>query len=219
MPRPQERTRPRGGWGVVAVVALSGTFLLTNGLDLNGGPPQPAQAAVLVSDPAHDEAARRLPPAPQPLKPSPPTRIRIPALQVDAPVTRVGLDAEGWVDAPPPQDRNLAGWYEGSPAPGARGTAVIDGHVDNKQGPAVFYTLGSLGQGQHIEVDRQDGRTAVFTVYGIEVVGKDDFPAARVYGPKGAPELRVITCGGGFSEKGGYDGNVVVFARLTEIRE
>lgn len=218
MPRPQERTKPRGGWGVVAVVALSGTFLLTNGLDLDGGPPQPAQAAALVSDPAHDEAARRLPPAPQPLKPSPPTRIRIPAVQVDAPVTRVGLDSEGWVDAPPPQDRNLAGWYEGSPAPGTRGTTVIDGHVDNERGPAVFYTLGSLGQGQHIEVDRQDGRTAVFTVYGIEVVGKNGFPAARVYGPKGAPELRVITCGGGFSKKGGYDGNVVVFARLTEIR-
>lgn len=218
MPRPQERTKPRGGWGIVAVVALSGTFLLTNGLDLDGGPPQPAQAAALVSDPAHDEAARRLPPAPQPLKPSPPTRIRIPAVQVDAPVRRVGLDAEGWVDAPPPEDRNLAGWYEGSPAPGAQGTTVIDGHVDNKQGPAVFYTLGSLKRGQHVEVDRQDGRTAVFTVYGIEVVGKNDFPAVRVYGPKGAPELRVITCGGGFSKKGGYDGNVVVFARLTEIR-
>ncbi|MCX4780528.1 class F sortase [Streptomyces sp. NBC_01264] len=218
MPRPQERTKPRGGWGVVAVVALSGTFLLTNGLDLNGGPPQPAQAASLVSDPAHDEAARRLPPAPQPLKYSPPTRIRIPAVQVDAPVTRVGLDAEGWVDAPPPQDRNLAGWYGGSPAPGTRGTAVIDGHVDNEQGPAVFYTLGSLERGRHIEVDRQDGRTAVFTVYGIEVVGKNDFPATRIYGPKGAPELRVITCGGGFSKRDGYDGNVVVFARLTEIR-
>lgn len=44
----------------------------------------------------------------------------MPSVQVDAPVTRVGLDAEGWVDAPPPQDKNLAGWYEGSPPP-ARG--------------------------------------------------------------------------------------------------
>ncbi|WP_330298141.1 class F sortase [Streptomyces sp. NBC_00503] len=219
MPRHQERTKPRGGWGVVAVVALSGTFLLTNGLEANGGPPQPANAATLVTDPVHDEAARRLPPAPAPLKPSPPTRIRVPSVQVDAPVTRVGLDAEGWVDAPPPQDKNLAGWYEGSPAPGARGTTVIDGHVDNQQGPAVFYNLGSLKQGQHIEVDRQDGSTAVFTVYGIEVVGKNAFPAQRVYGSKGAPELRVITCGGGFTKKTGYDGNVVVFARLTSIRK
>lgn len=218
MPRSQERTKPRGGWGVVAVVALSGAFLLSNGLDLNGGPPQPAQAASLVSDPAHDEAARRLPPAPRPLKASPPTRIRIPVLRVDAPVTRVGLDAEGWVDAPPPQDGNLAGWYGGSPAPGAQGTAVIDGHVDNEWGPAVFYTLGAVEQGRHIEVDRQDGRTAVFTVYGIEVVGKNGFPAARVYGPKGVPELRVITCGGDFSKRDGYDGNVVVFARLTAVR-
>lgn len=218
MHRSQERTKRRGGWGVVAVVALSGTFLLSNGLDAKGGPPQPARAAALVGDPAHDEAARRLPPAPEPLKPSPPTRIRVPSVRIDAPITRVGLDAEGWVDAPPPQDENLAGWYDGSPAPGAQGTAVIDGHVDNKRGPAVFYDLGSVGQGRQIEVDRQDGRTAVFTVYGVEVVGKNGFPADRVYGPKGAPELRVITCGGGFSKKTGYDGNVVVFARLTEIR-
>ncbi|MEV7522896.1 class F sortase [Streptomyces sp. NPDC091371] len=211
-------TKPRSGWGVVAVVALSGIYLLGNGLDAGGGPPQPAQAATLVSDPAHDAAARALPPAPEPLKASAPRRVRIPALRIDAPVTRVGLDAEGWVDAPPPQDRNLAGWYEGSPTPGSLGTAVLDGHVDNKQGPAVFYELGSLKQGQRIEVDRADGRTAVFTVYGVEVVGKDDFPAARVYGPKGEAELRVITCGGGFSKKTGYDGNVVVFARLTEVR-
>lgn len=123
------------------------------------------------------------------------------------------------MDAPPPQERNLAGWYEGSPTPGSRGTAVLDGHVDNKEGPAVFYELGSLEPGRHIEVDRADGRTAVFTAYGVEVVNKDDFPAARVYGPKGEAELRVITCGGGFSKTTGYDGNVVVFARLTEVRD
>ncbi|MFE2306775.1 class F sortase [Streptomyces sp. NPDC059411] len=200
------------------MAAVRVPFLTPTPHDQKGARPHPDNAATLVTDPVHDEAARRLPPAPAPLKPSPPTRIRVPSVQVDAPVTRVGLDSEGWVEAPPPQDKNLAGWYEGSPAPGAQGTTVIDGHVDNKQGPAVFYNLGSLKEGQHIEVDRQDGGTAVFTVYGIEVVGKNAFPARRVYGSKGAPELRVITCGGGFSKKTGYDGNVVVFARLTAIR-
>ncbi|MFC8874714.1 class F sortase, partial [Streptomyces ardesiacus] len=39
-----------------------------------------------------------------------------------------------------------------------------------------------------------------------------------VYGSKGTPELRVITCGGGFTKQNGYDGNVVAFARLAEVR-
>lgn len=58
----------------------------------------------------------------------------------------------------------------------------------------------------------------MFEIYGIEVFEKANFPSNRVYGSTGAPELRVITCGGGFSEQNGYDGNVVVFARLVEVR-
>jgi hypothetical protein len=134
---------------------------------------------------------------------------------VDAPVVDVGLDQAGWVDAPPPENPNLVGWYQNGISPGQRGTAVLVGHVDNAAGPAVFYGLGSLRRGQHIEVPRFDGRVAVFEVYGIEVFAKDDFPGARVYGDTGQPELRVITCGGGYTQAGGYDGNVVVFARMV----
>jgi len=90
--------------------------------------------------------------------------------------------------------------------------------VDNMRGPAVFYGLGALKKGNRIEVQRKDGKTAVFEIYGIEVFAKSNFPGDRVYGSKGAPELRVITCGGGFSKQHGYDGNVVVFARLAEAR-
>lgn len=39
----------------------------------------------------------------------------------------------------------------------------------------------------------------------------------RVYADTGQPELRVITCGGGYSKAGGYDGNVVVFARMVKV--
>lgn len=145
-------------------------------------------------------------------------RVRIPAIQVDAPVLPVGLDAAGWVDAPPPEDPNLAGWFTGAVSPGEKGTAVIVGHVDNKQGPAVFYGLGALKKGYRVEVGRQDGKTAVFEIYGIEVFAKDNFPGDRVYGSRNTPELRVITCGGGFSKQNGYNGNVVVFARLIEVR-
>lgn len=92
------------------------------------------------------------------------------------------------------------------------------GHVDNESGPAVFYSLGTLKPGHRVEVTRYDGRVAVFQVYGVEVYAKDEFPGVRVYRDTGHPELRVITCGGAYSRAGGYDGNVVVFARLVATR-
>ncbi|MEY2233821.1 sortase, partial [Streptomyces sp. BF23-30] len=82
-------------------------------------------------------------------------------------------------------------------------------------GPGVFYDLGALRRGASIEIPRADGSTAVFTVHAVEVYDAKAFPDTRVYGPSARAELRVITCGGGFSPRTGYRGNVVVFAHLT----
>ncbi|MBD0716129.1 class F sortase, partial [Streptomyces sp. CBMA370] len=156
--------------------------------------------------------------APSPLPASPPVRVRAPAVGIDAPLTRVGLDAGGWIEAPPPEDDRLAGWFTGAVTPGERGTAIVVGHVDTPNGRAVFYDLGALREGAEVEIARRDGRTAVFTVYATEVVPKNAFPARRLYGAKGTPELRLITCGGRFTQETGYEGNVVVSARLTWVR-
>ncbi|MEU7583218.1 class F sortase [Streptomyces sp. NPDC041068] len=208
-----EKQRKRAPWGVMALVLLTGLALIRNGSgEFDVGPPQPASAA--AADRAPD-AGRG---APAPLTFSPAERVRIKGIQVDAPIMPVGLDSEGWVDAPPPEDPNLAGWFTGAVSPGEKGTAVVVGHVDNQQGPAVFYGLGSLKKGHHVEVRRKDKKTAIFEIYGIEVFEKENFPGKRVYGNVGGPELRVITCGGGFSKSSGYDGNVVVFARLVAVR-
>ncbi|MGW3646124.1 class F sortase [Streptomyces sp. NPDC000878] len=211
----EERRKKRAPWGVIALVLLTGLALIRNGSgEFDVGPPQPASAAAADS---------RLPggtfsSTPAALPYAVVDRVRIPAIQVDAPVLPVGLDAAGWVDAPPAEDPNLAGWFTGAVSPGEKGTAVVVGHVDNQQGPAVFYGLGALKKGHRVEVQRQDGKTAVFEIYGIEVFEKDNFPGDRVYGSRNTPELRVITCGGGFSKQNGYNGNVVVFARLVEVR-
>lgn len=211
----EERRRKRAPWGVIALVLLTGLALIRNGSgEFDVGPPQPASAAAADSAVPTGTFGQ----AAQPLPYAVPNRVRIPAIQVDAPMIPVGLDAEGWVDAPPAEDPNLAGWFTGAVSPGEKGTAVVVGHVDNKQGPAVFYGLGALKKGNRVEVARGDGKTAVFEIYGIEVFEKNNFPGDRVYASKGAPELRVITCGGGFSQQNGYDGNVVAFARLVEVR-
>ncbi|MEU8777238.1 class F sortase [Streptomyces sp. NPDC048606] len=215
----EQRPRRRSPWGVLAMVMLTGLAMMRNGADAEDGPPQPTAAAAVA---VRADQLPANPPTPaadmEVLDHSSVQRVRIPTINVDAPVMTVGLDAQGWIDAPPPEERNLAGWYLNGISPGQRGSSVIVGHVDNAQGPAVFYGLGSLKPGHRIEVERYDGRTAVFEVYGVEVFSKESFPGSRVYGDTGHAELRVITCGGGYSKAKGYDGNVVVFARMVAAR-
>lgn len=204
-------------WGALALAMLTGLALMRNGADLSPGPPQPV-AAASVGQQKNAPAAPVTVPSVKPLAYAPVARVAIPAIQVDAPVIDVNLDPDGWIETPPPEDPNLAGWYQNGIAPGQLGTSVVVGHVDNKAGPAVFYGLGSLKKGDRVEIERSDDRVAVFEVYGVEVYAKNDFPGARVYGDTGQAELRVITCGGGYTKANGYDGNVVVFARLVETR-
>ncbi|WP_247597676.1 class F sortase [Streptomyces sp. RKND-216] len=150
---------------------------------------------------------------------SDPLRVRIPSIGVSAPFTRLGLHDGGSLEAPPPRDANLAGWYADGTPPGAVGTAIVAGHVDTADGPAVFYGLGALRKGAEVEVERRDGFTAVFTIDAVEVYDGAHFPDAEVYGSSARPELRLITCGGRFDEEAGeYSGNVVVFAHLTDVR-
>ncbi|MFH9608942.1 class F sortase [Streptomyces sp. NPDC017448] len=201
------------GW-LVGIAVLCGIWLVQNGPGGQSTPPQPSSAQAFAAGPQLRPGS----PVAEPMDRSEPVRIRIPAIAVDAPMTPLGLAADGSLDVPPDEDRNLAGWYGGGVPPGARGTAIVAGHVDNAEGPAVFYALGSLAKGNTVEVEREDGRTAVFSIDAIEVYDNDDFPDQRVYGDVPHAALRLITCGGGFSEETGYQGNVVAYAHLTGVR-
>ncbi|MEU0333008.1 class F sortase [Streptomyces sp. NPDC006193] len=194
----------------VTVVALGSGVWLLGGAGTHA-PPQPPAA-----EGRPDPGAERL--AAPALAPSPPVRIRIPAIRVDAPLTGLALTPSGSLEAPPAGRKNLAGWYEAGTVPGETGTAIVAGHVDDADGPAVFYDLGALKRGAAVEVDRRDGSVAVFTVDAVEVYSARAFPDDKVYGAASRPELRVITCGGGYSRTTGYQGNVVVFAHLTGSR-
>lgn len=157
--------------------------------------------------------------APRPVPPSRATRLRVPYLDIDAPVMGLELDARRRMTAPPEGDPNLVGWYKGGPTPGESGTAVAVGHLDTDKGPAVFAGLTELRPGRRIEVRRADDRTAVYTVDAVKSYEKDAFPDKEVYGRRSRPELRLITCGGAYDRRSGYSGNVVVFAHLTQVRE
>ncbi|MGW6537066.1 class F sortase [Streptomyces sp. NPDC055051] len=156
-------------------------------------------------------------PSHAPLSRSRPTLVAVPAITTEAPVLDIGLDRAGRLGVPPVDDPQKVGWYEGGPAPGERGTAVVVGHRDTLTGPAVFLDLDSLGPGNTVRVARADGRVAVFTVDKVRTYPKTAFPDKEVYGSTGRPELRLLTCGGAYDRGAGYDANIVVFAHLTGV--
>ncbi|MFF5984052.1 class F sortase [Streptomyces olindensis] len=194
----------------------------THGID-DRAPRRPHAPAAAPHRPRAATATRARPPAPAPRKPRtlPPsraTRVLIPYLRVDAPVMDLGLDREHRLTAPPEDDPKLVGWYKQGASPGEQGTAVAVGHLDTDSGPAVFAGLTELKRGRIVKVRRADGRIAVYTVDRIKSYEKAHFPSQEVYGARGRPELRLITCGGSYDRRKGYSGNVVVFAHLTGVR-
>jgi sortase (surface protein transpeptidase) len=183
-----------------------------------GGPPPAGASADAASG-----AADHRPPAeparpPEPLPRSPATALRVPSLGIDAPVVAVAVGPDRQLETPPLDKPKLVGWYRDGASPGETGTAIAVGHRDTTTGPAVFAALAQVDPGNHIEVRRLDGRTAVYTVDRVRVFDKARFPDKEVYGASKRPELRVLTCGGLFNRRTGYSSNVVVFAHLTATR-
>ncbi|WP_167760497.1 class F sortase [Blastococcus sp. CT_GayMR16] len=140
-----------------------------------------------------------------------PVRVHIPSIGVDSALLRLGVDDAGALL--PPDDFGQAGWFPAGPVPGDIGPAVIAGHVDSFAGPAVFFRLRELADGDEVRVDRADGTTIRFTVTATHRYPKDEFPTEDVYGPTPRAELRLITCGGDFDRSArSYRDNVVVYA-------
>jgi sortase (surface protein transpeptidase) len=142
---------------------------------------------------------------------APPASLTIPKLDLAVNLERIVLDDQGVLV--PPESFDRPGWYVGSAVPGDIGPAVIAGHVDSRDGPAVFYDLRALVPGDVVEVGREDGSSARFVVIGTDQYPKDEFPTQAVYGPTPEAELRLITCGGTFDRAArSYRDNLIVYA-------
>jgi len=145
-----------------------------------------------------------------------PVRVVIPAIGVNAPLTRVGRVGQS-VGVPPLDNHNLAGWFTGTVTPGQAGPSLIDGHVDSYTGPSVFFNLKNLKLADQIKVLRADGSTAVFRVTWVQVAAKTTFPWQTVLSPTSYPALRLVTCGGPYdSLTGHYTDNIVVYATMEK---
>jgi sortase (surface protein transpeptidase) len=143
--------------------------------------------------------------------PTDPVSITIPSVAVSSELVRLGLEEDRTVEVP--QDADQAGWYELGTSPGQLGSAVILGHVDSTEGPAVFYRLRELVPGSRVLVTLGDGTVETFEVSRLETIPNDEFPAEQVYaGTPDRPTLNIVTCGGDYdSSRGGYQSNVIVY--------
>lgn len=114
-----------------------------------------------------------------------------------------------------PSNYTDVAWYQDGPTPGTPGNAVIDGHLDSKTGPAVFYRLRELKPGDEIFTITDAGVEYRFVVTTSEVYGANDAPLDRIFGTAVKPRLNLITCDGAFDRSiRQYDKRLVVYSEL-----
>ncbi|WP_406453952.1 class F sortase [Streptomyces sp. NBC_00876] len=193
-----------------SLVTLTAVAVLTgcaSGDDAPATPP--AHIATSPAGPAPSGAAAA------PMRASEPVRVRIPSAGVDTgPILDLGLAADGTVEVPTVAQADRIGWYTKGVTPGETGPAVLIGHFDTAEGPAVLKNVAKIRVGDRITVTRADGSDAVFAVRRLQQVDKGAFPTDEVYGDTAGPELRLITCGGDL--KGGHrPDNIIAFADLV----
>lgn len=130
----------------------------------------------------------------------PPSALAIPALGVDSPVVKLGLEPDGTLGTPADADKTRAGWYPTVLAGSARGTVLMDGHTyhDNT---ALFKTSFSQSArvGMTMQLSCADGRTFTYAVSDMQLNltprAYTAFAQRRdLYATNGPPQLVMITC-------------------------
>ena len=204
--------------GLALAVAAPTTWALTRPEASAGAPveqvlPAPAtpSAGREAPDAVPELSARQASPAGQEQRPAP-VRLSVPALGVDTAVEAVGVEPDGQMTIPAEVDR--VGWYRFGPVPGDDGSAVIAGHVDDReQGLGAMAPLRAAEVGSEVVVTDATGTMSRWRVVSRELIQKQVLPLDRLVAREGPARLTLITCGGPFlPEYRSYRDNVVVVA-------
>lgn len=214
--RPSRRSRVTAR---LALLGLTAAITALLGGASGSGPESPAQAdaARLAAErlmlPIDLDAAAAVPGrfaliegAPSLTRNGGATRVRVPALGIDAEVRPVGLAfREGRLQYDTPAVQ--AGQYAGTADPGSPGNTVIGGHVALRGGEGVFRALPDVKVGSLVEVH---SGTSLFRyrVTEVRIVAPD---ATEVMEPTRDATLTLITC----SEDGARARRVVVVGKLV----
>jgi LPXTG-site transpeptidase (sortase) family protein len=146
---------------------------------------------------------------PEPVNTSAIARLQVPRIGIDAGVVILGVDPDGTMQSPNnPRD---VGWYTFAARPGQLGNIVMAGHPDYANyGPAVFYRLRELQEGDEVLVQLEDGSRFAYRVLSLTAYDANA-PVAEAVGPTPNESITLITCAGAFDRSlREYDKRLVV---------
>jgi LPXTG-site transpeptidase (sortase) family protein len=125
-----------------------------------------------------------------------PVTLRVERAAIDAPIEPL-LVVDGSMQDP--TGPWAVAWYENLASLGEGGNVVMAGHIDYwNVGPAVFYSIDELVEGDEIDVVAEDGQTFTYAVEWVRQYDAENVPLDEVVGSTNGESLTLITCGGTF---------------------
>jgi hypothetical protein len=148
-----------------------------------------------------------------------PYRIEIPKLGATAAIVDVNVLNNSELDVP--LNPKVVGWWKGGAKPGAaKGTAILDGHINYAGVEGVLAQINILNPGDQVYVygfrsDKTKTRLT-FTITGVRTYNKQRLPYQQIFDQTSVSRLALVTCGGPFdASTGNYEDNIVAFAVPT----
>ncbi|KWX89156.1 hypothetical protein AMQ83_02290 [Paenibacillus riograndensis] len=201
---------------ITAAIVLSVTGCASSGQQMDNRPdsstPRPLQTMPENLNPAEKGLNENHAVIDEP-KPFMPELLTIPAISVKAGIQPVGLLENGQMDVP--DNTEITGILFPGVLPGGKGNVIIDGHVDSYSGPAVFFKLKKLKQGDKVIVSRKNGRQLTYIVESVEAFTPAEAPMERIFGETGERRMNLITCTGRYSrKKKEHEKRLIIFTKL-----
>lgn len=147
-----------------------------------------------------------------PVRGARPVAIAVDAAAIDAEIEYINI-VDGVMENP--TGPYLVAWYEDTTKLGEIGNALFAAHVDwHTTGPAVFYNIRNLVEGDEVVLTGDDGELYTYTVLWQETVEVATLTPERLQelvGQTDEENVTLITCGGVFDyNTGHYDSRTVV---------
>ena len=145
-----------------------------------------------------------------------PKLLEIPKLGVSANVQYVGLNSGGEMGVP--SNGSAVAWFNLGVIPGEIGSAVIAGHLDDRNGrPAVFWDVPKLEIGDAVFAVDGGNNKKCFRVTSLEKYKTGGAPMERIFGANDGIYLNLITCGGVWNKaENNYTERLVVYTEYSE---
>lgn len=147
-----------------------------------------------------------------------PVAMRIEVIDLDASIEQQQIENGVMLN---PSGPFIVAWYKETGRLGEkRNNVVLAGHLDYWDvGPAVFYDVWKLEQGDAIDVTGKNNAVFVYKVEWVKEYMTADLDTAaiqEIIGPTMNESLTLITCGGAFDyATGEYESRIIVRAART----